>query len=327
MVPEAAAEGAAASRPGQLHTSRTPILPESAQRTEARPEAQAGTRQVQASEQQELAAAAAENVPDRQPEGGIGDAQVPQAAAADVHHHDPLLQQQQQQTQAGQPSATEAPAGQQEGLLQGPHGPLGSHGPQKGALHGAAGPQAEQQAEQSAATAAADRPYASRERPGAAASGRPASPTVEPARAEAPPQGSTAGTEQAAAGSAQAAAADSAARASVLAALASTPAEAAAVNAAWERAAAAAERRPPTAVERWQTPTPAAPASTSQPASHRRVSSEPSATALPPRPRARAASAVATEEESVARAGQPSLSRTSGDHVGGEWGPSSREVR
>ena len=123
-------------------------------------------------------------------------------------------QQQQQQTQAEQPSAAEAPAGQ-EGLLQGPHCPQGLQRPQERALHGADGPQAEQQAEQSAAAAAAEEQGASAERPGAAAGGGRASLAAEPAKAEAPPKLATAATEQAAAGSAQAAASGSA-RASVL---------------------------------------------------------------------------------------------------------------
>eukprot|EP00891_Asterochloris_glomerata_P009303 jgi/Astpho2/9303/fgenesh1_pg.00139_%23_24_t len=277
MASHAAAAGEAASRPavqlGQPRMSRTQILPEPAQQTEARPEAPAGTRQVQASAQQELGAAAGHEVRDWQRQGGHSDAQAPQATAADAHDHDLWQRQrQQQQTQAEQPSAAEAPAVQQEGLLQGPQGPLGPDGPQKGALQGAHGPQAEQRAEQSAATTAAVKQDARGERPRAAASGGRASPAAAPVRAEAPPQGATADTELAAAGSAQAAAAGSAARASVLAALASTPADAAAVNAAWESAAAAAEQRPPTAAERRQTPTPAAPATTSQPASHRRSS-------------------------------------------------------
>ena len=331
MASHAAAEGEAASRPvvqlGQLRMSRTQILPEPAQQTEARPEAPAGTRQVQASAQQELGAAAGHEVRDWQRQGGHSDAQAPQATAADAHDHDLWQRQrQQQQTQAEQPSAAEAPAVQQEGLLQGPQGPLGPDGPQKGALQGAHGPQAEQRAEQSAATTAAFKQDARGERPRAAASGGRASPAAVPVRAEAPPQGATADTELAAAGSAQAAAAGSAARASVLAALASTPADAAAVNAAWESAAAAAEQRPPTAAERRQTPTPAAPATTSQPASHRRVSSEPSATALPPRPQVRAAETMAVVEKPAAGADKPSLTRTSGNHVGGDWGPPSREV-
>ena len=318
----------AASRPGQLRMSCTQILPVSAQQTGARPEAQADTRQVP-SEQQELGAAAGVEVPDRQLEGGDDDAQAPHAATADVHNNDPLQQrQQQQQAQAEQPFAAEAPAGQQEGLLQGPHGPQGAHWPHKGPLQGADGPQAEQLAEQRAEQIAATAPKqeAREERPAAAASGRHASPAAEPARADAPPQGVTAGSERVAAGSAQAAAADSA-RASVLAALASTPGEAAAVNAAWESAAAAAALQLPTAVERTQTPTPAAPATISQPAGHRRVSSEPSATALPPRPQVRAVDAMTDEEKFVAWAGQPGLLRASGDPVSGDWGPPSREVR